>query len=79
MGKVKLNRKGMRQLLASDEVRQDLRARAQRIASAAGDGFETDVDTGGKRARASVRTVTISAMIAEGRHAALTRAVDAGR
>lgn len=77
--KVKLNSQGVRALLRSTEVRNDLERRARRIAAAAGDGMEAESSIGRNRARASVWTATIEAMRAEADEMALTRALDAGR
>lgn len=77
--KIVVNRKGIRELLRSPEVQADLRRRADNIASAAGPGHEVDSDVGRYRARASVRTDTIAAMVAEATGRTLTRAIDAGR
>jgi D-serine deaminase-like pyridoxal phosphate-dependent protein len=77
--KVKLNRAGIKSLMRSPEVLSDLEARAKRVASAAGEGFEADSGAGPNRARASVRTVTFDAMRAEGEDRALTRALDSAR
>lgn len=76
---VKLNRKGIRDLLRSAEVRNDLERRAARIAAAAGDGMESDSSIGKNRARASVWTDTHEARRAEADGFALSRAIDAGR
>ncbi len=76
---VKLNRKGIRDLLRSAEVRNDLERRAARIASAAGEGMESDSSTGKNRARATVWTDTYEARRAEADGFALSRAIDAGR
>lgn len=77
--KVTLNRSGIRALLRSTEVENDLRRRAERIAAAAGDGMEADSSIGANRARASVRTATFEAMRAEADGRALSAALDAGR
>lgn len=77
--RIVLNRKGIRDLLRSPEVQADLRRRAESIASSAGPGHEVDSEVGPHRARASVRTDTIDAMVAEATHRSLTRAVDAAR
>jgi hypothetical protein len=80
-----LNRKGVRDLLRSSEVLDDLGRRAEAIEAAANSAagepgaFEWDVDVGATRARASVRTASIEGMIAEARDRALTRSIDAGR
>lgn len=76
----KLNSAGVRQLLRSPEVLDDLEARARRIASAAGPGMEVDSGvTSGGRARAAVFTATPEAIRNERGRKALTRAIDAGR
>lgn len=77
--KVVINRAGVRQLLQSPEVRADLERRANAIAAAAGDGMEADSAVGPTRARASVRTATHDAVVAEATDRTLTRALDAGR
>lgn len=77
--RIKLNRKGIRELLRSPEVLTDLRNRADRIAAAAGPGHAVDAGVGRNRARASVRTDTREAMEAEAQFRNLTRALDAGR
>jgi hypothetical protein len=73
---VKLNKAGVAELLKSSPVLADLESRAERVASAAGEGFETDSEIGKTRARASVRTVSRKAMEAEAKDRALTRAID---
>lgn len=77
--KVRINRKGVRELLRSREVLSDLERRANAIAAAAGEGMEVDSEIGRNRARASVRTATREAVLAEAQQRALTRALDAGR
>lgn len=77
--RVRLNRKGVRQLLRSQDVLDDLERRADAIADAAGEGMEVDSEVGRSRARASVRTATSEAVRAELQDRALTRALDAGR
>lgn len=77
--KIVLNRKGIRELLRSREVLADLERRAENIAEAAGPGHAVDSEIGPNRARSSVRTDTIDAMLAEGTDRNLTRAIDAGR
>lgn len=77
--KIVVNRKGVRELLRSPEVQRDLERRADQIASAAGPGHIVDSERGPNRARASVRTDTIEAMVDEAEHRTLTRALDAGR
>lgn len=77
--RLRLNRSGVREILRSESVRADLLARAERIAAAAGDGFVAESSVGATRARASVRTDTSEARLAESNDRALTRAIDAGR
>lgn len=77
--RVVMNRRGVAELLKSAEVQADLERRSEAIAAAAGPGMEVDVRVGRTRARASVRTGDIDAMLAEANHKALTRAIDAGR
>lgn len=77
--KIELNSAGVKALLRSPEILADLRARAERIAAAAGEGFEADSMIGRSRARADVFTETFAARRAEATGRALTRAVDAGR
>jgi len=69
------------EILKSPEVQADLRARAERIAAAAGDSEDYEVDSrvGATRARASVRTASYAAMKDEAKNRTLTRALDAGR
>jgi tRNA A37 threonylcarbamoyltransferase TsaD len=66
-------------LLKSAKVQQDLKARADRIAAAAGPGMQASVHVGRTRARASVITATAAARENEARRRVLTRALDAGR
>lgn len=77
--RVKLNREGVRALLQSSEVQNDLARRARAIAAAAGPGHDVNVGKGAQRARAEVVTETFEAMAKEARDRNLTRSVDAGR
>lgn len=77
--RIKLNREGVRQLLNGPEITADLQGRASAIANRAGPGFDPDVRSGRNRARATVRTATHSARVAEATDRSLTRAIDAGR
>lgn len=76
---LKLNRAGMRELLRSEGVLEELRRRAEEIADRAGDGMEVDAEIEANRARASVRTESFGAMAAEATDRVLTRAIDAAR
>ena len=80
---LKLNIPGFVALRNSPEVQADIKARAERIASAAGDGFvvtpvTTNMSRSG-RARVAVITGNADAMLAEANDRALTKAIDAGR
>lgn len=77
--KVVLNRRNVRELLKSSEVRSDLYRRGRAIAAQAGAGHEVSVNTTRTRARVGVLTATEDAMVAEAYHRTLTSALDAGR
>lgn len=77
--KIVLNRKGIGDLLRSEEVRQELVRRATKIAAAAGPGHVVDSEIGPNRARAVVITATAEAMVAEATDRRLSAALDAGR
>ena len=77
--RVRLNRAGVRAILQSVKVRDDLASRARRMAAAAGPGMAVDSEVGPGRARASVRTDTYLARRREATDKALTRSIDAGR
>lgn len=71
-----------RELRTLPGVLADLAERGERIASAAGDGYESSGArvTGGKgRGRVSVRTATTSARRREARDHTLLKALNAGR
>jgi len=77
--RVTINSSAAASILKSAGVLADLRARADRIAAAAGDGMEANSRIGRSRARASVVTATRKAMRAEATDRALTRSLDRGR
>lgn len=77
--RVDLNSEGIAELLKSTELQNELDRRAQRVAAAAGDGFEADTYIGRDRARSVVRATTAKALRAEAQDRALTRALDAAR
>ena len=77
--RIDVNDAGIQELLKSGEVRAFLKAKADRIAAAAGPGMEASSWSGRTRARASVITATSKARKAEAKDRALTRALDAGR
>lgn len=77
--RIKLNGKGVRQLLLAPGIAADLQRRGEAVAAAAGDGMEVRPGTSTKRARVSVATATPAAMEAEARHRALSSAIDEAR
>lgn len=77
--RIELDHEAVGKLLKSPEMVAELRKRAERIAAAAGDGFEVETSVSRTRAHALVRTATFKARHAEARDRALTRALDAGR
>lgn len=76
---VVVHRAAIRELLKDDGVVGDLEARGDRIAAAAGRGFETQTWIGKNRARVTVRTGTKKAAAREAQDHVLLRALDAGR
>lgn len=77
--RIVLNRRAVRDLLRSREVRKDLEKRGERIADAAGPGHRVESEIGPNRVRAAVITDTSEAVISEATDRTLTRALDAGR
>jgi hypothetical protein len=77
--RIKLNRDGVRKLLASQEVADNLTPRGERIAAAAGEGFEATTTKNRDRVVVFVTSTTTDAKRAEAEDRALTRAIDAGR
>lgn len=77
--RLKMKKAGSRQLLTGSAVEDDIRARAEAIAHAAGDGFEAEVTIGRQRVLGAVRPVTFAAAEAEAKSRVLTKAIDAGR
>ena len=80
--RIELNHEGIRQLLTSQAVADDLQARAERIAAAAGgssEGIEAVRTGGAARARSIVITTTYAAQARQARDNVLQRSLDAGR
>lgn len=77
--KIKWNIEGFKALRKSPEVMSDLIARGNKVADAAGPGFEISPVTGKNRGRVSVRTATAEAREDNARSNSLVRAIDAGR
>lgn len=77
--KLKLNNAGFRALRTDPAVKRDLMKRAQRVAEAAGDGFEAHESPGKNRARATVGARTAKARRNQSKDNVLQRALNAGR
>lgn len=77
--RIELKARGMKQLLRSKEVADDIANRAGAVAARAGAGFVVDASVGKNRARASVYAGTFAARRAEARSRVLLSAVDAAR
>ncbi|MHA7287117.1 hypothetical protein ACX80I_12620 [Arthrobacter sp. MDT3-44] len=76
--KIKHNTAAYRELLRSQAMLDEVKKRADRIAAAAGPGFESSAIVGKNRARASVRTTDIPSMIRNSRENTLIRALRGG-
>ncbi|TCJ28761.1 hypothetical protein E0W80_04480 [Microbacterium sp. PI-1] len=77
--RIKLNRDAVRKLLSSQETADNLTPRGERIATAAGEGFEATTTRNRDRVVVFVTSRTTEAKRAEAEDRALTRAIDAGR
>lgn len=77
--RIRFDYAGFNAVRRSEAVRADLAARAERIAAAAGPGFETKATLNPGRAGVLVYAETYDAMVAEAENKALTRAIDSGR
>ncbi len=77
--RVKLNMKGIRAVLKSQPVIDEVARRAHRIKMAAGDGFVVVVKPHKYTARAFVQTDTPEAARRQAESKVLNRALDAGR
>lgn len=71
--------KGYRELLTDPNVIADIRARAERVAEAAGDGFEVLYSPPRVRARAAVIASSRAARKKNSAENTLIRSLDAGR
>ena len=77
--KVELNKAGVRKLLQSADVQQDLERRGRAIKQAGGVGVEMSSEVQRNRAKVTVYTDTPEAMENEATNRTLTRALDSGR
>lgn len=73
--KLKLNSKGVRDMLRSQEMQAMLRERAEAIRGRAGDGYEVSTMAGKTRANASVKASTVKAIIDNKKNNTLLKAV----
>ncbi len=76
---IKWNVPAFEEIRRDPSVKSDLAIRADRIAEAAGDGYESSSTEGATRSRASVVTTTYAAIRDNAKNNTLIRAVDAGR
>ena len=76
--RIKWNVKAFRELRLESGVIADLEDRAERVAAAAGDGYEASAMAGKNRGRASVVTGDYAAMRDNAKHQTLLRSLDAG-
>lgn len=73
--KLKLNSKGVRDMLRSQEMQAMLRERAEEIRGRAGDGYEVSTMAGKTRANASVKASTVKAIKDNKKNNTLLKAV----
>lgn len=76
--RVRLNIRGINAVLTSAPVVSDLARRAERIAAAAGDGFEKSVNPTRRTARAYVRAADENGRKRQAESAVLERALGSG-
>lgn len=76
---IKINSKGVGQVLRSDSMRKAAKKRADRVAAAAGPGYKSTSTIGRNRARASVITDSAEAAVKDSRTGNLLRSAGAGR
>lgn len=78
--RIEWRRAAFRELRTHEAVQRDIAERAQRVAEAAGEGFEArTTENPRNRARAAVVAVTARAEVIAARDNVLIRALDAGR
>jgi hypothetical protein len=77
--RIRLDHGGMRALLRSSAMVDELRDRAARIAAAAGEGFGSEAFAGRNRAIGAAFPLDIKAWQREQSNRVLTRAIDAAR
>ena len=78
--KIKWNRAAFREIRTLPAVDADMQSRAERVASAAGSGYEAKrTDNPRNRARAAVVTTSYRAIRENARHQTLLKSLDAGR
>jgi hypothetical protein len=78
MGRLKVNRKAVRDLLKDPAILRHLHSEAEAIAARAGDGHKASSMIGKNRARASVITDSLPAMYNEAKFGTLSKAAGLG-
>lgn len=76
--KIEMNKAGFRELMTSGGVRSMVSEATERICSAAGDGYESDVSVRGNRVTGIVRTGTPKAYYSNRKHHTLQRLIGGG-
>lgn len=77
--KVTLNLRGLNKIMTGPEITADVVRRTQRMADAAGDGFEAVILPHEYTARGYVRTANAQGRARQAREKVLQRSLDAGR
>ena len=75
MVKVKMNHKGMRELLKSEEIQAYLKSEADAIRDICGDGYVSDIYVGKGRANASVTAESFKVLLDNSKNNTLLKAV----
>lgn len=74
-----LNRKGVEELLKSNEIQKDLFERGKRVQETAGSDYELDARVGKKRANVQITAKSIKAKKSNLKHNTLLKALNAAR
>lgn len=79
MSKIKWRLKGFEEIRRLPKTKAELKKRADRIASASGEGYEALEGEGKTRSRASVVTTSVRAINSNRKNNTLLRNLDAGK